>query len=84
MIQSGFIFEKIGPDLGYKYNTQKRKIYSWLCVNGSIANGECIMLGCFRYGQRLKEIRADLEPHGWRIRTEMQEGGRCDYHLEKI
>jgi hypothetical protein len=85
MVQGALNFEKPRPPiLDHKFGTQKDKIYQWLRVYGNGSNGDFVKLGIFRYGQRLKEIRADLEGTGWKIRTDMLDGGKCLYHLEKI
>jgi hypothetical protein len=70
------------PDLGYEYGTQKRKMYDRLqygpCTNTDFVTND----KCWKYTNRVSEIRHDLEIHGWTIRAERLHDGLFMYHLE--
>jgi hypothetical protein len=85
MVQQELNFKKpFYPDLGYKWGTQKYKMYEFLKIVGAATNSDFVrQFQVFRYSGRIMELRADLKPHGWTIRTEHVRGSLYEYHLER-
>jgi hypothetical protein len=72
------------PDLGYPYNSQKRRMYDRLKACCSVTNTTFVTADrVWKYTNRISEIRKDLEAHGWTIRAERLHDGLWEYHLER-